>query len=1041
MAATTLPLFAVPVGAQTANYTIGPQYNGFWEKISNAGELAASDFFNGGSSGTPRGELDFKYGDDLNGFGRENYDVSGTLSPQTWPQVWGVAFSSDRKFLIQHNNFNNPIDDQHQTGGSIFDEATQTFTRLDPGFRSSWFMDRSESGYVVGYRDKTGLGNGVGNFNFYGVTGVAIAVSPSGAVTEVPHPEGTYGFSRQEEFPFDIIYDNEAVLTGVNESGLACGTGWKEGPDVSFNYEPERISFTYNISTGATTIIPDPFFGFNSISGASDINDHGEVVGASSINGFGMCFWIYLPAAKYGLSAGTHFIYEPSSSDYSWGSQKDWRGRFLRRDAKINNRGQVIFPVWFANGDTVSKKIWDAGTLRDVSTLNPDSSLEITSIIDINEAGQLLVGVDGFQNRILSPSPVSLTIDPDRDYYNVDETIVVKLEVDHFATEPSTYEFAMGPFEFDPEFFAYPLAEELEEGESPPDPILDPIAPFVLNADDEPFEFSLPLKALKAGVTEITTEATITDNAGQTTTLPIRLPVLIDPIDVTISVHVENYALNQIPEDDWGDRAKAVAAKRRADVDNGVAENFFFEDGSIARPFRNLLELEIKLKNVTNRTIDRLTIPGIEDSILRLIKNVEQGEFSVPVFPLKFYSHNNMNDDVSDGTVDITIPEVTLAPDGEVTFAWVMEAYDANPDPLIDDTQNLAFEPLILGRIVAQNGDPEVDLRVLEEQKINIIDKPLVKWGIQPKDGRTTYRSGQVVRVDGFLENVSTKDGGVPKDILVMMYPTQDGNLGGGFPKKQELPDTDFPKYYEIFELPAEGPGKRIDIDSIFISFPSAKDTSGTARYGIRVWIVEDDDTITPADGQSVIDENWSDEFEVTLTKNEPLLSAADQRRRECIALGIWPFICGFEEGTIDFSQGMYGLGKFLISTAEGGANLYRGLIAYEMLAMKSLYDAAKGDPNAFDELFRDSYDKYVQLVELGVMAGEAGSQIPMVFEAFAIQGGDAMSSFFDAAFEGDMEEVEFQIGQFLGANPDLLVEPLVVGMSYARLAQAARVA
>ncbi|MEM9478851.1 MAG: hypothetical protein AAGA58_04220 [Verrucomicrobiota bacterium] len=1049
-AASVLTFVPALIEAQTPNYSIGPQYNGFWEKISNAGELAAADFFNGGSSGNPRAELEFKYGDDLSGFGREGYDVSGMLSPQTWPQVWGVAFSANRKFLIQHNNFDNRIDGQYETGGSVFDEATQTFTRLDAGSRSSWFFDRSESGYAVGHRDKTGLGHVAAQSipdppfitTVPWITSVPIIVSPSGAVTEVPHPNGDpYGFVQQQSSPFDITRDNQATLTGVNEAGVACGTGWELGTQGGFGYSPEPLSFIYNGST--STLIPGPF-GFGSIEGAADINDHGEVVGVTG--NFNLDFWIYLPQAKYGLPAGTSYIHNSPSSDHSWGSQLDWRGEFLQRDVKINNKGQVIFPVWFPNGDVLSRQFWDAGTLRNVSTINPDSSLEITSIIDINEAGQLLVGVDGFQNRILSPSPLSLTLDPDDDILKIGETYVATVQLDHFGNEPATYEFANGPLDLDPDFFNIYIPEY--DGTAIPDDILlPPTGPIELSSENPKWVFSIPVIPKKKGATTISTEGTVTDNSGSTTPLTAELNVVIDPLDVEITVIEERYRLNQVDEEDWGDRAKAVQAMRRADIANDTAQAFFTEGPDGPKPFANLIEIEVVLTNKTNDTIDRLSIPGA-DSILSLIKSTDTSSPGVPLFPLRFYAPDGREDDLTKSGDDITVPEQTLLQDQSITYAWVFEAYDANVDPMIDNSANLVFEPFVLGRLVGNGNRPDLDVRVFEEQLIDVIDQPLLEWGIQQRDNRTNFLSGQVVAVDGFIENVSAKvvsesgqvtfDPALGRDLVVMVYPFPEGNLGGGFVQDSAIGRTRKAKYYELFDLPALGDARRMDITGVMASLPMTEETTGEVQYGVRLWIKGNPgEPLINADSQAVVADGWESDFSVTFAPNRPLLSHAEIRRAECEALGMGPFLCGVDEGFFTFEEGIFGLTQFLGQGFREMGNAGAGIFAWEMQVAADFWNAIQGDEAALNALYQEAYVQYLTYAELGIMAGQAIGQAPLVFEAFAIQMGDSMSSFFEAAGEGDLDELQRQAGVFLGSNPDLFLEPLVIGLGYQKMARA----
>ncbi len=628
-----------------------------------------------------------------------------------------------------------------------------------------------------------------------------------------------------------------------------------------------------------------------------------------------------------------------------------------------------------------------------------------------NASGQIRPGLSNVAEAEVSALPIlEIVTDPDR-VFKKDEVFVAKVIVRHRGEGSKTYEFPSALIAEDPPPAEDPMARlMIREFETP--------EPFVLSEGDSMREFPVTVLAENRGGTKLVSSIEVTDGEGAMSTENAERAVIVSPFEITTTVTPEELRLNQTPLEKLGPRATALNQERLA-MEQPV--------------LRNLFEIEMTVKNASSSEVANVNIPGILD-ILSFISSKEEESLGVPLTPLFLYPPGAARIDLQDNSETPEIDDVTLAAGESAVFAWVLEAYDGNTDPESDDSLKMEFEAVVLGSIDGRN------VQDRGSAEFRIVDKPLVKWGIRPKDGRTAYLSGQIARVDGFLENISGENGNDPKDLLVMMYPLQEGNLGGGFPKKAELPNDAFPKYYEIFELPGEGE-TRIDIDSFFVSFPALTPTEGTVRYGIRVWILEDDDTLTSADDQAVIDDDWSDEFEVTFQASPRLISAAEQRRKECIALGIWPIVCGFEEGLFDFSQGIYGLGTFMLSAVETNAKLYNGLIAYEMLAMKSLFDAARGEPDAFDELFRDSYDKYVQLVELGVMAGEAGSKVPMVFDAFVQQSGDAMVSFFDAAFEGDMEEVQFQIGHFLGANPDLLLEPLAVGMTYARLARSARVA
>jgi hypothetical protein len=59
-----------------------------------------------------------------------------------------------------------------------------------------------------------------------------------------------------------------------------------------------------------------------------------------------------------------------------------------------------------------------------------------------------------------------------------------------------------------------------------------------------------------------------------------------------------------------------------------------------------------------------------------------------------------------------------------------------------------------------------------------------------------------------------------------------------------------------------------------------------------------------------------------------------------------------------------------------------------------------------------------------------------MAAEAFAIQAVDGIGKFIKAADEGNLTELQVQVGHFFGANPDMLLEPLMVARSFATLAK-----
>lgn len=984
-------------GQEDPVYTLSPAYNTY-DQINNAGELLqVSINVRSSLKPNPYSEIWFKSGNQFRSAGIfDEFDITGLLPVSEAPQGFLVGSTADRRVLIGFQNFDNPTDGQYDTGGGIWEDGA--FTRLDPSSPSSWFSDMSETGYVTGWRDKLGLGHlSVESIdtepwfiNVPWITHVPIVVTPAGSVIEVPHPNGQpYGFARQTSPEILVTLDNEAIMTGVNRHGLAVGTGHELDDPDAWGFQSHTIkavSFTYDINSGAQVVIPHPTLEGASIGGAGAINDRGEVAGITQDH---QC-WIYLPQANYGLSAGTHIVHEYGG--YSgYGSEIDWRGNFLKRDVTITNKGQVIW-VGLAP-DNNSRTFWDRGTLRDIQSLNPDSDVEIQGIIDINEAGQFLVGAD-YRSRVLSQSPLSLEWEPSRDTYPLDDVVGLKIRLNHSDPEPAAYTFT------DPI-----LTESRNLLEFPQPDISEPV---MLDMENNQWEITVPVRPVKRGITTLLASVQVDSGQGDPRTVMATIDMIVEPLKMEVTITPREYLLNQTAEEDFGPWSKAVN-------DLQVASG--------GDPYRNLIDLEVTL---TNATIDFLRNVSITDplDIYTMLSSSDPEKPGVPVDPIRLFLPNGESHDYTDPGEEPEIDPINLNRGESVTFAWVVKPYDANPEPLIDNSADLEFQPLALASL---NG---MAVRASVEEPFVIIDQPLVEWGVRPKNGRVAYLSGNSVRVEGVLENVSAEKSEVGRDLIVVIYPIQEGNLGGGFLRRTDSSEPGFPQYYKAYELPYEGEGRRLDLEALFQTLPTEDHTTAKVAYGIRTFIVEENGDLTKADSQAVLMEDWTDSFEVELLENRPLLTAEEERRQECEQLGIWPFFCGFEEGTIQFSQGMFGLIKFGI---EGGGAVIRGAVSYELLRMRAIWEALQGNPEGMEELFRETYDRYVRFVELGLIAGETA---PKAFDLFVDEMGDSMSNFFRAVEEGDLEEVQFQVGHFLGANPDLLVEPLVIGGAYARMAR-----
>jgi hypothetical protein len=977
-----------------AQWRISPGYNSFHE-INDRGELADLGLNIGRSSEPERfNEINIKTLADLGSPGRSDRYKNPTGLPDAQQGLNGytVRYLNDGRLLLNHRIIRSElrIEDQFPSGTGVFQNGS--VSRLDSGSRSVVGTDMNEAGWVVGYREKTGLGH---EFRIPGVTAVPIAISPSGAVSEIAHPNGQpYGIGQEGEPFFRVNRDNCAILTAINASGMAAGAGHEFLRDNPGAHDVSNFSFYVSLPGGTPVKIPHPSgFGFIG-GGASDINDLGEIVGM-----WGAQTWIYLPSSNYGLSSGTHFIRDEwMSSGYR--AEWDQQAYYTRKDVRINNRGMVIWSSTYTAEDSYSTTIWDRGSLKDVNTLNPNPGNPIIGVVDLNERNELLVFTNDRRTRVLSPTALSLELDPQRPVFDVEEVSVLTIRLDHVDSTPASYRF-LEPIVNDSAFL-------LEY----PQPTLS--GPILLGGETSSWTTSIPVKMLKPGVTEISVKVEITPQGGEPREEIATLDVVINPLTLTVNISPVEYLLNQTPESKWGTRAQQVnEALRNAN----------------APPYRNLLEIELVIKNDANAPVSNVTVPSAGE-LFSLVSSTDPEKPGVPLNRILFFKPDDTVHDYANPESNPEFQPLSLLPGESKTLAWVVEPYDANPDPLIDNSADLEFQPVVLANFLEKTVQDSLEVPFV------IIDQPLLKWGVRPKDGRTNYLSGTPVRVTGFLENVSAENSNEGRDLVAVIYPLQEGNLGGGFLKDVKSPEAGFPDYYEVFELPYEGENKRIDLTGLFVTMPSDERKEGKVAYGVKVWILEEDGAATASHSQAVVATDWDSSFAVVLEGNPPLLSDAAQRRAECEQLGIWPFLCGVEEGSLEFAQGVHGLYQILLATDEGVRNLWRGAIAYELLAAKAMFDAVRGEPDAWDALWADSYEKYKRFHEFGILAGQAVGQAPLVFEAFSTQMGDAMVNFFSAVENGNLSEVQFQVGKFLGANPDILLEPLAVGAAYTKMAR-----
>jgi len=347
-------------------------------------------------------------------------------------------------------------------------------------------------------------------------TPISLLVSPSGDVTEIFPPGITsWGPTGMSDFGSGIAnVSNESSARAINsENAVVCAAkGMVYDPAVDDHYYRQWSFVTKN---GVVVHDDLPY-------GATDINDHGEVVGFSNAE-----TWIFLPQPKYGLTSGRHTILSAASNPHDRGVIP-----------KINNAGAV---VWTGNNARGTPQYWKDNQLFSlIDIVNTDEEFEILRVRDINDAGQIMIDdktlketndgftYDSFGSRILSGSSVRIDVE-DADQLEPGQEFVATVTIQHAGLTPATY--------------AFPEASEgIYLTASPDDRVeimeADIPGAVVLSAAESSVSYQIRCKVLKKGLVVLRTEVSMMpeEGGGGTTILSDEHELFIDPLSVTLEM-------------------------------------------------------------------------------------------------------------------------------------------------------------------------------------------------------------------------------------------------------------------------------------------------------------------------------------------------------------------------------------------------------------------------------------------------------------------------------------------------------------------------
>lgn len=341
-----------------------------------------------------------------------------------------------------------------------------------------------------------------------------------------------------------------------------------------------------------------------------------------------------------------------------------------------------------AEGRGIGQLAWSPNGTEIAYSSNDSSSEPTRGIYRVPVAGgteQLILAdeaniIYAFQWVNLNPAPsFEIKLDPDKNIFDVGDSLEVRFEVKNRGASSATYTFAGGLFNQEP---------ELEEGEEPIVEFaeFETPEPFVLSSEDSERVFTIQATAMKSGAVTLLSSITVAPDEGESYTLDAEQALTVSPVTTQITITNKRHQWKKTEEADWGERAKAINAQRR---DAGEA------------PYENLIELEVQVTNNSDSNIENLNIPDARD-ILSYISSADISDPSVPLKPIRLFNADETEVDLTNPEDDTEVNNIILPPEQTATFAWVVEAFQIDPEQR-DEPYELEFKPLILGSVAGVN--------------------------------------------------------------------------------------------------------------------------------------------------------------------------------------------------------------------------------------------------------------------------------------------------------------------------------------------------
>jgi hypothetical protein len=365
-----------------------------------------------------------------------------------------------------------------------------------------------------------------------------------------------------------------------------------------------------------------------------------------------------------------------------------------------------------------------------------------------------------------------------------------------------------------------------------------------------------------------------------------------------------------------------------------------------------------------------------------------------------------------------------VAPGEEASFTYQLEAF--------------AAADAVLRQLVMVSG-PAGGSTEAGRGRLVVVDDPVVEFGVG-LDGAQSLVSGQPVRLAGVVRNVTDVEGEPDSgtDVHVVAWPMLEGNAGNGF-LTDAAPGGPTADGLQVITL---APGEQADLHGLLATVADPSPSTATVAYQVAATVVDEDgepvpvgsDQIAPAEGYPA-----GTEVSVALA---PTPLVPDDPKSGCgqfsLVVARWhsPTWCGIVDGLPRFVEGWVGLARYLEEAAgiPDVEDVKRWQIKFLFgLAQAVARNQEAIDPNsaAMQAIWDQTAAELQELGDTGLLAIEGIPDLAAHVRDATIAKLDLIAT---AYHQGDWDTLRFAFGQFLGENPDLAIEAVVLASAGTRV-------